>query len=487
MTRVLGRTPGGIPAAALAVSLFFAASVSAWAQDAPASPPPPEAEGLPPEEVLPASVPAAPLQAVSNPRSKPPLTLVERLRVYGGRIGGEVRGRARELPQDVRKLRGRVQEKMGESVEGLAQEVPFPGAPPPKERPKGWAREFFLELPPEDEQIESAEGFGLIPQLGYAEETGFIYGLSLAWGGLVEKRDNWQVSIEHSTKNQLVGKLDVVSPESLDGRVRLEFNLSGRRANASYFGEGNQTLESSEDIFDFDAYDVGAGIWPRFFRVFRVGGLFRVSDYSPKRGTYDPSGPFFLPAPPVGASGGRAVLLGVGAAFDDRDNEFFPSEGYLVEIRASRTSEDLEADFEYTSVTYDARGFFRLGSPAYVLGLRGLLLTTARGDVPFFWEPALGGSSISRGIFQGRFRDRNALVLQSELRIQIHGRIGCALYFDAGQVAHRVRRIGITRFKPSGGGAVTYIVPPGRVLVVRLELAGSEEGPTFFLNLGHPF
>jgi len=446
----------------------------------------PAAQELP-QETPAAAEPSFPLHPSSNPHSKPPPTLAERLRIYGGHIGGEMRERAREFPQDVREFPGKVQEKVGEGMEGLAQEVPFPGAPPREERPQGWAREFFLELPPEDEQIEAAEGFGLIPQLGYSEETGFLYGLSLAWGGLAEKRDNWQVSIEHTTRNHLVGKLEVVSPESLGGRARLEFNLSGRKANASYFGEGNATLESSEDLFDFDAYDVGAGIWPRIFKVFRVGGLLRVSEYNPKAGTYDPSGPFFFPAPPVGVGGGRAILLGAGAAFDNRDNEFFPTGGYLLEARVSRTTGSLGADFKYTSAAYDARGFFRLGSPAYVLGLRALLLTAGWGGVPFFWEPSLGGSSLSRGIFQGRFRDRNALILQSELRVQVYGRIGCALYFDAGQVAHRVREIGMTRFKPSGGGALTYIVPPGRVLVVRLEVAGSEEGPTFFLNLGHPF
>ncbi|MEW6775847.1 MAG: hypothetical protein AB1405_06115, partial [Bdellovibrionota bacterium] len=129
-----------------------------------------------------------------------------------------------KMPERLRNFPGRVKEipgKVGEGVDELARKVPFPGAPPTEERPKGFARRFFLELP--EQEMEEAEGFGLIPQIGGSQETGFLYGIGFGIGSAFIKKDNLLVTASHTTENQAIGKVAYTVPKFWEGKFREEF------------------------------------------------------------------------------------------------------------------------------------------------------------------------------------------------------------------------------------------------------------------------
>ena len=58
--------------------------------------------------------------------------------------------------------------------------------------------------------------------------------------------------------------------------------------------------------------------------------------------------------------------------------------------------------------------------------------------------PSVGGGSTLRGFTSRRFRDRNSLLLQAEWRIMVNRFIDTAVFYDAGKVAARTRRISIS-------------------------------------------
>ncbi|MFY0255912.1 BamA/TamA family outer membrane protein [Chitinophaga sp. 30R24] len=59
---------------------------------------------------------------------------------------------------------------------------------------------------------------------------------------------------------------------------------------------------------------------------------------------------------------------------------------------------------------------------------------TSGGDVPWTLLPEAGGANRLRGYYQGRFRDKNFIALQTELRQRIYRRNGLVVWVGAGNV-----------------------------------------------------
>lgn len=396
-----------------------------------------------------------------------------------------------EIPKAFKNFPGtveRAQEEFQEDFRDFVNGVPFPGAPPPEKRPKGWAREFFLEVP--SNQIQEAEGLGLVPQIGFSEETQFKGGLQFAYGGLFEEGDRLSVGAAGTSREQFITDVEYISREALADNARFELAVDVAKWVEFFYGLGNEASQSAEDQFDVNFYRVSTSVWGKLPENFRVGWLFHASGYAPDEDTYDqfgPLNPLFPGQRPTGFTGGRLLGMGGGIAFDSRDNEFFPNQGYLVEARILRFDEGIGSEFSYTRYNIDTRAFFTPKLVGHVFAFRALLMGTAWGDVPFFAAPALGGSGVGRGFISGRFRDEVAVAVQSEYRFSIYGRISAAVYADFIQVAPDLSEIRFEEFHLSGGAALGYLIPPGKVLLVRFELAGSEDGVSAFLRFGHPF
>ena len=76
----------------------------------------------------------------------------------------------------------------------------------------------------------------------------------------------------------------------------------------------------------------------------------------------------------------------------------------------------------------------------WVIALRGLATVTDMDDssvVPYFMLPPLGGGSTLRGYPDFRFRDRNRLLMNAELRWTPARFMDMAIFYDTGKVASR--------------------------------------------------
>ncbi|MCB0219891.1 MAG: BamA/TamA family outer membrane protein [Chrysiogenetes bacterium] len=493
----VGRRARGLSLAALCLV------VALWCGPALAQEPPPEETPAAVQESVAQSEPETPAETTAPARTpveessnerKPKPGMMEQLEIYGDTIPTIPRRferRARELPEEipdrlrnfpsrVKKLPRDIEEGMGDFI----QEVPFPGAPPVKDRPPGWNREFFLDLP--KEPMDEAEGFGLVPQLGYSQETDFLYGLGFAVGSWPFKKDHLEIGAAGTTKNQYELEFDYIAPQQAGGLFRMELESNLRTWVSSYFGQGIDTNESDRDQFDYDSFNVDFSWWVHLPMHFRAGVVFGLEEWDIVRTTFDPNG-IFITATPIGSNGGRVVTIGGGLAFDNRDNEFFPNDGVLVEGRVVNSNDAYGGDFDYSRMTIDFRAFWTPVKTGHVIALRTFYDVTFQGNPPFFVEPVLGGAEFARGYFEGRFRDSNALAATLEYRFPIYGRINAALFFDIGQVQGSPLDFTLSDFKPTGGGSLGYLIPPGKILLVRLEMAASEDQVTFALRFGHSF
>jgi outer membrane protein assembly factor BamA len=116
-------------------------------------------------------------------------------------------------------------------------------------------------------------------------------------------------------------------------------------------------------------------------------------------------------------------------------------------------------------------------------------LTGARS--PFYLLPTLGSDEMMRGFYNGRYRDRNMLAGQAELRYRLSDRIGLAGFAGGGTVFNK--SFALSDLKPNYGGGLRYFFDVEKGLTIRADygfgqkVPGEERQSGFYLSLGEAF
>lgn len=116
---------------------------------------------------------------------------------------------------------------------------------------------------------------------------------------------------------------------------------------------------------------------------------------------------------PIGAKGGANLGTGLGLVYDNRHNVLNVRKGFFSEIAYLRYFKGLST-FDFHTVFSDTRFFHPIGKNN-VLALH-LIGQFNGGEVPFNQLALMGGESIMRGYYTGRYRDRNQIAAQAEIR-----------------------------------------------------------------------
>ena len=106
-------------------------------------------------------------------------------------------------------------------------------------------------------------------------------------------------------------------------------------------------------------------------------------------------------------------------------------------------------------------------------------------QVPFYLQPAAGGSRVGRGFDSYRFRDANLLALQAEYRYRINPLVSGAVFVDAAQVAGEVRALSWSGFRTTYGVGLRLGDRGGAAL--RFDLAFGANRPRLLVGFGHAF
>ena len=113
------------------------------------------------------------------------------------------------------------------------------------------------------------------------------------------------------------------------------------------------------------------------------------------------------------------------------------------------------------------------------------------GASPFYLLPQMGNDELMRGYYSGRFRDRNLIAGQAELRYRLSERFGLAGFGGLGQVFRD--KLEMSAFKPNLGGGVRYFFDVEKGLSIRLDYgigqkpAGEQRLSGFYVSLGQSF
>jgi hypothetical protein len=133
--------------------------------------------------------------------------------------------------------------------------------------------------------------------------------------------------------------------------------------------------------------------------------------------------------------------------------------------------DDTEIDlFSFNRVDIDLQHYVPIVRDRRVLALHARAVMTdadAGAEVPFYFQPTLGGPDDLRGFRHFRFRDRNTLLFQAEYRWEIFTAVDGALFYDIGKVAPRREDFRLSDFERDFGigfrfGTSQRRVPPNR-------------------------
>ncbi len=155
-----------------------------------------------------------------------------------------------------------------------------------------------------------------------------------------------------------------------------------------------------------------------------------------------------------GSPGG--ILSGLGLAFslDSRDNIFSPSRGNYFQATALVFNRFLASDYNYFNFKADLRHYFSLWR-SQALALQ-CVFQALPGGTPFMALAPLGGDSLMRGYYNGRYRDKVLLAGQAEYRFPVWWRLGMVAFVGAGGVADRASCLSGNALKFSYGFGLRF-------------------------------
>ena len=265
-------------------------------------------------------------------------------------------------------------------------------------------------------------------------------------------------------------------------RNHARITLSGRYIDAPdvrYFGVGNSSDQDDATRFGYrpttasarleiggEYASIGGGVNLHTVETFEGRTAPSIEDeFSP------------LDTPGFGVSKFTYINSTAHAEIDWRRPPGYSGRGGLYRVQFDDYREQNDDVYSFKSLEAEVLQLIPILRANWVIALRGLATVTDIGSdtsvVPYFLLPALGGGSTLRGYPDFRFRDRNRLLMNAELRWTPARFLDMAIFYDTGKVAADRRDLDFDGLKNSYGVGMRVVGVEGYAF--RVEVARSEE------------
>lgn len=188
-----------------------------------------------------------------------------------------------------------------------------------------------------------------------------------------------------------------------------------------------------------------------------------------------------------GVGGSRTVGAGLIVRHDRRNSNITPTKHHYAEIALMAYPGALGTDHPYVALLADARKYINFGTDGTsVLALQGLVRLT-EGHPAFTELSTMGGESISRGYYMGRYRAQNSAQVQLEFRQHLVGRFGFTAFAAGGDVWNQFGTISAERVKFSAGAGLRLNVNRQETTHLRADFGIGKNTTGFYLSFGEAF
>jgi outer membrane protein assembly factor BamA len=186
-----------------------------------------------------------------------------------------------------------------------------------------------------------------------------------------------------------------------------------------------------------------------------------------------------------GSEGGTATGAGILTTWDTRNNIYYPSTGTFCQLTATLFSDDLGGDYDFKVYNLDFRQYFAVFS-SHVLALQAYG-RSMNGYPPFQLLSLLGGDSMMRGYYEGRYRNHDMIIFQMEHRMPVWWKFGLVGFVGFGDVAGKMSTFQLKDFKTSLGIGIRYLFVPKEKLNLRFDFGFGKGSSGFYINFTEAF
>lgn len=332
----------------------------------------------------------------------------------------------------------------------------------------------------------------VVPAFSYAQETGPEFGVAATYNfyldknSLVSRTSNITLISTITTKKQK--KINITSDLwTKDNDYHILLELRARDWPFNFYGIGNDTWKTDEDYLDQTLYRFKADIEKKILPRFYVGVNTSYDNYKFKDVEADG---IFESNSIIGKTGGQYITLGLSALFDTRDVTTYTNKGFYGRIKYAYAPKFFtHEDFNGSLLETDLRGFRPLNRKLNFAG-QILYRGTFSENIPFYTLRDLGGDMTMRGYYLGRYKDKNYLATQAELRYRLHPRFGLSGFVGTGTTFSKEHK---ARFIPTYGAGLRYFFSIEHASSIRLDYAfgekrrGEERQSGFYLSISEAF
>lgn len=340
------------------------------------------------------------------------------------------------------------------------------------------------EDPPETSYKSKIVG---LPFLYYTPETKLAFGA----GGVLtfrvgsHKAETRTSSVWATATYNLEKQFSVlIKPEIYlrDNNFSLAGSLRFERTPQRFYGLGDDTAAIAAESFTPRTFAADIGVKRRVVAGLYAGIKFSFENTAMEK--VEPGGVLESGAV-AGSRGGMLAGFGASLDWDTRDASLFPRRGAYLQLTADAYNAAAGSEFSFNRFKLDLRKYLPLG-PDQVLALQAYVLTT-EGDVPFYKLALLGGDSLLRGYYKGRFRDKSLSLFQAEYRALISDRIGFVGFAGVAQVFPGLSHFATGKIKISAGTGVRYVISKRDGTTVRLDMAWGDRNFGLYVTAQEAF
>jgi outer membrane protein assembly factor BamA len=181
----------------------------------------------------------------------------------------------------------------------------------------------------------------------------------------------------------------------------------------------------------------------------------------------------------------QLVGWGIPLAYDTRDNQFNPSEGFNINLRTNFNQKWLGSDLDFSNLTFEFNYYKQITT-------RGLLASratmyTGLGDVPFEGQRVVGRGDI-RGYTKGKYRGDQLYTAQVEYRHSFPKRFGFVAFFGlAGVVNNLSEDNKWSGLLPGGGVGIRFLAIKEHKINIGIDAAVGKGDQGIYFRLGEAF
>ncbi|WP_439483213.1 BamA/TamA family outer membrane protein [Cyclobacterium plantarum] len=264
----------------------------------------------------------------------------------------------------------------------------------------------------------------------------------------------------------------------------LNGSLDYRKFPEYYYGIGNDTQEKNRALYEFSAFTINSKSYLKLENDTYMGislqGQWLLPEFPENEPLFDD----------INITNGRRgynyLSLGPSFMWDRRDHILSPSEGSFLEFTPTFGFGQSDQEPIYFGLaSLDIRDYWKLSENS--TWANQFVAQFSMGQVPYRVLPTLGGPFLHRGYYQGRFRDRHLMILQSEFRQHIIGRFGIVAFASAGRVYSNVSNDLVKDIHLAAGGGLRFRISKNDRTNVRFDYSFTPDSNGFYIYFAESF